>query len=625
VLAGLVCAFATGVLAPVAGAHGPATTTTTTQSLSAQERQQLALETNLLGPEHALQHLAQRQATQRQAPPQGDPGFDPCRPRAAGNEFDTNRPRPPAEQPTGQTRCSTLPAQPRTTAKLARYGRWNTSFLDLPHYAIHATLMPTGKILFWGFEWTQNIITRTPTSHQETTGASTIWDPAKGTGPRAFKAVPAPILDVDGDGIPERVPLYCSGQVLLADGRVLVTGGTLDLRWYEKGYTQAPGIKIVLIFDPKTETWSRSQDMTVPRWYPTQVKLADGRVAVLGGFNDSKPTDFTKELDVISADGAKVTHAPSGDRLTWTYPGMLLMPSARVLLAGPVKGDTGLLDPKSLTWGAVAALPADRGGSNFVPVPSRSGASPQAMLIGGIDFLTALRDRSAEPLAYRTTVAFDERRGSAGWRPTPSQHRPRNWPNTVLLPDGSMVTLGGGTQITRRDGAYTSEAANRRVELWDPRTGRWRLGPAQREDRTYHSVGVLLPDGRVWSAGDDGNPNRDGDTGEVYEPPYLFRGARPKIVAGPQRVRAKRTFTLTVSGPAPDRVTMLAPSATTHALDMNQRFVELKIVRSARAGKRTRLTVMGPRSAAVAPPGPWMLFALSKRGAPSVARWTQIR
>lgn len=609
-----------------AGAHGndAAARAAAPAELTPDERVRLAVETNLLGREHALAHLAQGRATTRQAPSGGDPGFDPCRPRGAANAFDPDRPRPPAERPTGQDRCSTLPAQPRTPVALARQGRWNSTVLDLPHYAIHATLLPTGKVLFWGFEWTQNIITRTATSHQETAGASTIWDPAKGTGPGAFKAVPAPMIDVDGDGTAERVPLYCSGQVLLADGRVLVTGGTLDLRWGERGYTNPPGIKVVLIFDPRTETWARGQDMTVPRWYPTQVKLADGRVAVLGGFDAGRPTSLTATLDVISPDGATTTHAPSGGRLTWTYPGLLLMPSSRVLLAGPLKGDTGLLNPRTLTWQDTARLPADRGGSNLVPVPSRSGASPQAMLIGGVDFLAPSRE-GTEPMAYRTTLTFDERRAARGWRPSPSQHRPRNWPNTVLLPDGSMVTLGGGTQITRRDAAYTTTRANRHVELWDPRTGRWRLGPAQREDRTYHSVGVLLPDGRVWSAGDDANPNRDGDTAEVYEPPYLFRGARPRILAGPRRVRPRERFALTVAGPVPERVTMLAPSATTHALDMNQRFVELRVLRRERRGGRTRLTVLGPRSAAVAPPGPWMLFALSERGAPSVARWTSVR
>jgi len=626
----VVLAFlAAGMPVAVAGAHDGGTDVPRVgePSLTQDQRVRLAVETQVLGREHALAHLAQdRQAPAQQTSPpgpNGDPGFDPCRPRGPGNQFE-ERPRPPAEKPTGQARCGTLPPQPHTAAALAKQGRWTKAVQDLPHYAIHATLLPTGKVLFYGFEWTQNIITRTPTSHQETTGASTLWDPAKGNGPDAFTSVPAPMVDVDGDGLPERVPLYCSGQLLLADGRVLVTGGTLDLRWYERGYTNPPGIKVVLIFDPKTETWARSQDMTVARWYPTQVKLADGRVAVLGGFDDGRPTTaFTSTLDMISADGSTVTHAASGDRLTWTYPGMLLMPSARVLLAGPLKADTGFLDPRSLTWSAAAPLPADRGGSNFVPVPTATGSSPQAMLIGGTDFQAPKRD-GTEPVAYKTTIAFDERRPAAGWTPTPSQHRPRNWPNTVLLPDGSMVTIGGGTGITRRDAAYGSAPANRRVELWDPSSRRWHLGSAQREDRTYHSVAVLMPDGRVWSAGDDANPNRDGDTAEFYEPPYLFRGPRPRIVAGPPRVQARRPFRLVVTGPVPQRITMLAPSATTHALDMNQRFVELKVLRRVTRGARTVVTVMGPRSAAVAPPGPWLLFALSQRGAPSVARWTRV-
>ncbi|PTL59469.1 glyoxal oxidase [Paraconexibacter algicola] len=613
-----------GMAAAPASAHGPRVENPGlyTRTLDAQGRVQLAVETSILGREHALQHLAQRQAVLPPAP-DGDPGFDPCRPRGAANQFE-ERPRPPLGRPTGQQRCSTLPRQPRTKAALGRLGRWSADTSDLPHYAIHATLMPTGKVLFWGFDWTQHIITANPTSHQQTSGAATIWDPAKGTGPSAFKPVPPPLIDVDGDGVQERVPLYCSGQLLLADGRVLVTGGTLDLRWFQKGYTNPPGLKIVLIFDPRTETWARSQDMTVPRWYPTQVKLADGRVAVLGGFDANKPTSFTQTLDIISADGRTVAHAPSGDRLTWTYPGMLLMPSSRVLLAGPIKGDVGLLDPRTLTWKATSPLPADRGGGNLVPVPSRTGASPEAMLIGGADFLAPSRTGQDQP-AYRTTVTFDERRSARGFEPSPSQHRGRNWPNTVLLPDGSMVTLGGGTGITKRDAAFTADPKNRAVELWDPRTKRWRLGPSQREDRTYHSVGVLLPDGRVWSAGDDANPNRDGDTAELYEPPYLFRGERPRIVAGPRRVGARRSFTLTVTGPAPERVTMLAPSATTHALDMNQRFVELRVLRRRTVGTRTVLTVQGPRRPSVAPPGPWMLFALSEDGAPSVARWTTVR
>ena len=98
--------------------------------------------------------------------------------------------------------------------------------------------------------------------------------------------------------------------------------------------------------------------------------------------------------------------------------------------------------------------------------------------------------------------------------------------NTVLLPDGSMVTVGGGVGIRNGD-QWQADAAQRQVDLRDPATGAWRLGAAQAESRAYHSTALLLPDGRVVSAGDDVNGGTDKDTAEIYEPPYLFKGARP--------------------------------------------------------------------------------------------------
>jgi hypothetical protein len=64
------------------------------------------------------------------------------------------------------------------------------------------------------------------------------------------------------------------------------------------------------------------------------------------------------------------------------------------------------------------------------------------------------------------------------------------------------------------------------AELFDPLTETWTTVAAQRAPRAYHSTAVLLPDGRVLSAGHDNG--RRSTMAEVYSPPYLFRGpARP--------------------------------------------------------------------------------------------------
>ena len=54
--------------------------------------------------------------------------------------------------------------------------------------------------------------------------------------------------------------------------------------------------------------------------------------------------------------------------------------------------------------------------------------------------------------------------------------------------------------------------------------------------RNYHSEALLLPDGRVVTMGSDPIYARNGrDPGtfeqriEIYSPPYLFQGARPRI------------------------------------------------------------------------------------------------
>ena len=83
--------------------------------------------------------------------------------------------------------------------------------------------------------------------------------------------------------------LWCAGQALLADGRVLFVGGNLE--YPENGGNGAgngfKGAKWVMTFDPWTETWTRYADMPHGRWYPTLTELPDGRVLIVGGWDET--------------------------------------------------------------------------------------------------------------------------------------------------------------------------------------------------------------------------------------------------------------------------------------------------------------------------------------------------
>ena len=79
------------------------------------------------------------------------------------------------------------------------------------------------------------------------------------------------------------------------------------------------------------------------------------------------------------------------------------------------------------------------------------------------------------------------------------------------------------------------------------------------------------------------------------------------------------TFQLTVqsSEPTVGKVTLIRLGATTHGFDQGQRFINCNFTGT------TTLTVTSPKNNAIAPPGWYMVFAVSTSGVPSHARYVQ--
>ncbi|MGH3858244.1 galactose oxidase-like domain-containing protein, partial [Actinokineospora sp.] len=212
--------------------------------------------------------------------------------------------------------------------------------------------------------------------------------------------------------------------------------------------------------------------------------------------------------------------------------------------------------------------------------------------------------------------------------------------NMVLLPDGKKIAIGGcdGTVPVKRPQIWDPDAALG-VGIWTPGSGAGALAE-QAKERCYHSTAVLLPDGRVLSAGGEGFYTLgDKHYAEIYCPPYLFKndgssatGLRPAISGVPTSVSYRKTFT--VCTPDPTRVTrvcLIRPGATTHGFDENQRHVPLTF--SVAPSGPPRLFVTAPASPDSAPPGNYLLFLTGAfdaatsthyRDLPSIAKWVRI-
>jgi Domain of unknown function (DUF1929) len=130
---------------------------------------------------------------------------------------------------------------------------------------------------------------------------------------------------------------------------------------------------------------------------------------------------------------------------------------------------------------------------------------------------------------------------------------------------------------------------------------------------------LLLPSGAVFVTGgyftadykSDENDRAQPEV-QILQPPYMFSGRpRPVIAAPPPaEIRAGEPFPLRVA-PAPSdaaEVVLMAFGATVAGQNVAQRLVELSIDGRSQDGQG--LTVMGPASLEVAPPGRYLLFVV---------------
>jgi DNA-binding beta-propeller fold protein YncE/mono/diheme cytochrome c family protein len=459
-----------------------------------------------------------------------------------------------------------------------RIGRWS-AVIPWPFAFASAANLPDGRILTWGGN---NLLDFTGGKFTY----AAIWDPATG----AFQAVNH-----------TNHSMFCGVSTMLEDGRIFVNGGD--------GTRRAAST-----FDYRTGQWQRIEQMKSARWYPGSVALPSGQVfTLLGDPGSVYPEVWTAGRGWAYLAGINV-QAPILDRRGYQrlwLPYLHLAPDGRLFHSGPTD---------RMNW----IDPTGAGGISFTGLTNswypKYGA---IVMFDEGKLLIAGGSGGPESSFYSTRKAAVV--DLTGPIPTKQATNPmtyaRKFNNGLLLPTGEVLMIGGsiyGFEFSDLGTVLTPE-------IWNPTSGQWRTVADIAVPRNYHSVALLLPDGRVWVGGGGlCDCAADHPDAQIFAPPYLFNpdgsaAPRPRITAAPAVVTQGRTITVTATADLA-RFTLVKMSSVTHDLNSDLRFLTIPF--TATGASRYQLTLHANPN--VLTPGYWMLFAIDQAGVPSVAKVVQV-
>jgi hypothetical protein len=462
------------------------------------------------------------------------------------------------------------------TGNEGQVGQWG-SVVDWPVVAIHVALLENGKVL--AYDSVNDNATEDDPVHDHT--RATVWDPATGT--------QTPVWVTTGHNV------FCSGLAHLVDGSVFLAGGNKN--------AELDGIAQTHVFDSDTNTWTLGPNMAADRWYPSVTPLRNGEMLITEGGPDTP--EVRKTDGGLRALGAASLDMP-------LYPWIDAAPDGRAFYSGPDQTMRSLDTAGAGSWqsyGQRDSLHRDYGSRAFfdlgkILVAGGSSSSRDARVIN--------LNGAAPQVSATAPMAYGRR-----------QH------NLTVLADGTVLATGGnssGAELVDLDnGVYPAE-------LWNPATGQWRTLAAMQVTRQYHSTALLLPDGRVLSAGGGicgtcGQVGYHAKNAEVFSPPYLFKkngsgelAPRPEITSAPNEMTYNAPFSISTPDAAQVRkVALVRLGAVTHSVNMEQRYVPLSFAADGEA-----IDATAPANANIAPPGIYMLFAIDASGVPSVARMMRV-
>lgn len=535
---------------------------------------------------------------------------------------------------------------------------WKPSNTDTVFVAIHAALLPTGnkgEVLCFG-DWAEKTFTRV-----------SLYD----IGGDTIDAIEPNEQQIIGDLMkyPDTM-VFCGGHSLLADGRLLVAGGTK--KWKVKGGDGTAhgdsehygGDRACWMYLPHKQMWRRVKDLNFQpgstsdgggRWYPTVVTLANGEAFAVGGhpdFSDYYPMpsdsyDEHPELEYRRHNN-NTPERYSSNLNTWTlmtgdktapddvgtdsFPRFHLLPKDGLLFSVPAGiGAKRNFNPFTGKW-----VGPDINTSQLTSKYNR-GSTGSSVILPLLPPYTKPRILACNDV---TAFRIDVEDAHPEWVPTVGRDgsaagKVRNNACAVLLPTG-QVCVTGGNELGSNAG--TVDKAVSEPEIYTPGIN-WSKGDFSNTSqkgkerwetikdpspihRGYHSVALLMPNGSVFTAGSTEEAIVAAEKNILFYEPWYFgnkdengetiNNERPVINDCPPSVGYNQSFFVETNDAGRiDRCAMIRCGSVTHAFDADQRYVGLSF-----SIKDNGLSIGAPPDANVAPPGYYMVWIIDTDGRP---------
>jgi galactose oxidase len=485
----------------------------------------------------------------------------------------------------GAASSSNAKKSPAISTNPAVVGEWGPT-IGFPLVPVAAALLPDNQLLVWSADQDFNFSAVNTANYTQTA-----------------------ILNLNTGVVSQETVsntnhnMFCPGVAILANGDIMVTGGESDDQ--------------TSIYNPATDTWSAGPPMNIPRGYQAMTLLSNSQAFTLGGSYSGalggklgevwSPTGGWRELTNVPATPMYTADAQGvfrADNQGW----FIATSGGRVLQAGPSKQMNWIT-----TTGSGSITPAGRRGTSADAMNGNAVyySTDQIITMGGApDY----NDSHATKKAYEINISG----GTPQVKQVGSMHYARTYANSVVLPNGQVLTIGGQSY-----GVLFSDNATSVLnpEMWNPKTGKFTVMAPEAEPRNYHSVALLLPDGRVFSGGGGlcGSCTTNHPDGQIFTPPYLLNAngslrVRPTITSAPTTAATGVTINVTTGQPV-SSFSIVRDGESTHSVDNDQRRIPLPIVSA--KGDTYQLAI--PADPGIALPGPYMLFALNAKGTPSVS------